>query len=337
MNNYFIFNNIIVIMITQRRLLHLLALAQHAHFGRAAQALNISQPALTKSIQALEAELGVMLLDRQRGGISLTAFGELVVARSKSWLTAEDDLRREIAMLTENNIGSLRVAIGPYPSIMSGFASAAQLLSKHPSIRMMVQEASWFEIINLLNAQSIDLGVTEISRLIKYEHFITEVVGQHCGYFFCRKDHPLLKKTSTTIEQVLEFPWVSPRIPARIASQLPKALRHAGSIDPATGDLIPAVEINAPLQLHRFLKNSNAVSLSTLTAMEPALLSGEIIALSINNLPLHTQYGFVYLRNRSLPPAAIAYMQEVRTVEYATLQHEMALAEHLGLQYPSIQ
>ena len=174
-------------MITQRRLLHLLVLAQHAHFGRAAQALNISQPALTKSIQALETELGVVLLDRQHGAISLTAFGELVVARGKSWLTAEDDLRREIAMLADNNIGSLRVAIGPYPSIMSGFTSAAQLLSKHPSIRMMVQEASWFEIINLLNAQSIDLGITEISRLIKYEHFITEVVGQHCGYFFVRE------------------------------------------------------------------------------------------------------------------------------------------------------
>ena len=45
-------------MITQRRLRHLLLLVEYGHFGRAAAALNISQPALTKSIQALEAELG---------------------------------------------------------------------------------------------------------------------------------------------------------------------------------------------------------------------------------------------------------------------------------------
>ena len=323
-------------MITQRRLLHLIALAQHAHFGRAAQALNISQPALTKSIQALEAELGVMLLDRQRGAISLTAFGELVVKRSKSWLTAEDDLRREIAMLTGNNIGSLRVATGPYPSIMSGFTAAAQLLAKHPTIRMMVHDASWFEIIHLLNAQAIDLGITEISRLEKHEQFIIEVVGQHCGYFFCRTGHPLLHKPSITIEQLVEFPWVSPRVPARITNQLPKKLSHAGSIDPATGDLIPAIEINAPLQLANFLKNSDAISLSTLTAMEHALRAGEVTALSVPDFTLHTHYGFVYLQNRSLPPAAIAYMQEVRAAENAAIEREMALAKHLGLHYHAI-
>lgn len=86
MNYYFNFDKLLVIMLTQRRLQHLLVLAQYAHFGRAAQSLHISQPALTKSIQSLEAELGVTLLDRQRGAVALTAFGELVVKRSKSWL-----------------------------------------------------------------------------------------------------------------------------------------------------------------------------------------------------------------------------------------------------------
>ena len=57
-------------MITQRRLRHLLLLVEYGHFGRAAAALNISQPALTKSIQALEAELGVLLLDRRRGAVA---------------------------------------------------------------------------------------------------------------------------------------------------------------------------------------------------------------------------------------------------------------------------
>ena len=100
-------------MITQRRLRHLLLLVEYAHFGRAAAALNISQPALTKSIQALEAELGVMLLDRKRGAVVLTAFGELVVQRSRALLNAEEDLLREITLLAGLEIGSLRVALGP--------------------------------------------------------------------------------------------------------------------------------------------------------------------------------------------------------------------------------
>ncbi|MGB9193487.1 MAG: LysR family transcriptional regulator [Azonexus sp.] len=70
-------------MITQRRLQHLLALVEHAHFGRAASALDISQPALTKSIQALESELGVTLIDRKHGTVGPTVFGELVLQHSK--------------------------------------------------------------------------------------------------------------------------------------------------------------------------------------------------------------------------------------------------------------
>jgi DNA-binding transcriptional LysR family regulator len=83
-------------MITPRRLQHLTTLVEHGHFGRAAKALNISQPALTKSIQALETELGVALVDRKGGGITLTIFGELVMQQSKGLFTAENDLRREI-------------------------------------------------------------------------------------------------------------------------------------------------------------------------------------------------------------------------------------------------
>jgi DNA-binding transcriptional LysR family regulator len=86
------FDKLLFIMITQRRLRHLLSLVEHAHFGRAAEALNISQPALTKSIQALESELGVALLDRKRGALGLTVFGELVARRSRALLDGEADM-----------------------------------------------------------------------------------------------------------------------------------------------------------------------------------------------------------------------------------------------------
>ena len=122
-------------MITQRRLLHLLTLVEYGHFGRAAEALNISQPALSKSIQALEAELDVPLVDRKSGGVCLTVFGQVLAERSKPLLTVEDDLRREIKLLNEHQIGALSVAFGPYPSITCGYAGAARLLANSQSPR----------------------------------------------------------------------------------------------------------------------------------------------------------------------------------------------------------
>lgn len=318
-------------MITQRRLQHLLVLAEHAHFGRAAHSLGISQPALTKSLQALEAELGVTLLDRKWGAVTLTAFGELVVRRGKSWLTAEDDLRREIAMLAGNDIGSLKVALGPYPSITSGFPGATRLLARYPEIRIMVREANWRDVANLVNAQAVDLGMAEISMLEGQKQFATELVGRHSGYFFCKAGHPLLGAAPVKLRQLLEYPWVSTRIPYRVSSLLPKELGRAGMIDPMNGDFVPAIEIDVPLQVASFLTHSDAVAPATLTTMEQALRSGEVAVLASSDIPLQTNYGFIYLKNRSLPPAALAYMQEIRAMEREVLQREEMLARYLGL------
>ena len=177
-----------------------------------------------------------------------------------------------------------------------------------------------------MNVQAVDLGIAEIGGLEKHEQLATEILGQHQGHFFCRPGHPLLDQGPVTLAQLLEYPWVSTRITRRIAASFPKTPGRAGKIDPATGDLIPAIEIDTPLQFARFLKNSDAIAPSVLTAMEAGLHGGEIVVLPTADLPLRTQYGFIYLKNRSLPPAAIAYMQEVRAEEEAAAAREADLA-----------
>ena len=132
-------------MITQLRLQHLIALVKHAHFGRAAEALHISQPTLSKSIQGLESELGVQLLERRHGAVTPTVFGQHVLERAGALLTAEDDLRREIALLANHEIGCLKAALGPYPSVMIGYPGIARLLAKHPKITVAAHVSGWRE------------------------------------------------------------------------------------------------------------------------------------------------------------------------------------------------
>jgi DNA-binding transcriptional LysR family regulator len=62
-----------------RRLRHFLAVAEHGNFGRAAATSHITQPALSRSIQALEAEVGAVLFDRRPSGVELTDMGRLVL------------------------------------------------------------------------------------------------------------------------------------------------------------------------------------------------------------------------------------------------------------------
>ena len=312
-------------MVSQRNIHHLLVLLNYGHFGRAAKALKISQPALTKSIQALEVDLGAPLLDRKRGALALTVFGEVVVERSKTLLTAEADLRREIKLLAGHEIGSLKIALGPYPSVTSGYAAVARLAGTHPKIGISVNVAAWRTVASLVSTRSVDLGIAEIGGLVENQQFETEPVAQPQARFFCCPDHPLSACPNASLSDLLKFPWVTTRIPARIAREMPSDLGAAGTIDPANGDFVPTVEVDVPMQLARFLIGSDALAIGSLTMMERELGSGEVAVVQTAGLGIKAGYGFIYLRNRSLAPATLAYMREVRAVESELAELEKAL------------
>lgn len=314
---------------TPRRLRQFLALIEHAHFGRAAKALGVSQPALSKSIQLLESELGVTLFDRRTEGVTPTAFGELLREKSRRMLVAEEDLRRDMALLAQGDLGALKVALGPYPSIVSGYTSIARLHTRHPQIRVTAHVAGWREVAHQVATGAVDLGIAEISTLQGREEFTCELLGEHEGRLFCRPGHPLLsQKRSPTWVQTLDYPWVASRIPLRLAAHfLPSKLGCAGTYDATTGDFVPAIEIDVPMQIVKFVENSNALALGNVSTFERELMAGEIVALPVSGLAMHTRYGFIYLKERSLPPAVEAYMSEVRSVEEEIKQRERFLTQ----------
>nr|WP_276524514.1 LysR substrate-binding domain-containing protein [Pseudomonas azerbaijanoccidentalis] len=243
-------------------------------------------------------------------------------------LVAEEDLRRDITLLAGGDIGALKVALGPYPSVTSGYASIARLHARHPQIKVTAHVAGWREVAQQVATSAVDLGIAEISTLQGREEFTCELLGEHVGRLFCRPGHPLLaQKRSPTMAQTLDYPWVASRIPLRLATHLlPATLGCAGTYDPLTGDFVPAIEIDVPMQIVKFVENSNALALGNLSTFEQEISAGTIVPLPAHDPALRTRYGFIYLKERSLPPAVEIYMQEVRAVEAEICQRERILA-----------
>lgn len=317
-------HSLYTMIITDTRLRHLLSVAEHGHFGLAAESLKITQPSLSKSIQGLEAALGVKLVDRQRNGVVLTAYGQLVLEHGKGLLHGQREMLREIKLLANLDIGLARVKLGPYPSAISGYPAAGRLLAKRPNIRMSLEVTDWRNVFSSVLDQRADLGVGEISAIEGDSRFEAEALVPHSGRFFCRPGHPILNKGPRSFEHMAAYPWAGPRLPPRVAGLFPSEDVPAGHIDQITGDFVPAVHINIPLNLGLFVSGTNVLALASLAMFESELTAGTVALVPGFNFP--SAYGFGHLKKRSLSPLVQAYMAEIRAVEAEFRQREEKLA-----------
>ncbi|MDE1949443.1 MAG: LysR family transcriptional regulator, partial [Burkholderiales bacterium] len=92
-------------MLDLRRLQHLVALADECHFARAAERVNLSQPAFSRSIQAIESQLGLRLFEREAGAVRPTPAGVFLVERARRLLFDARCVQRDVALYRDSRLG----------------------------------------------------------------------------------------------------------------------------------------------------------------------------------------------------------------------------------------
>ena len=141
-----------------RQLRQFVAVAEHLHFGRAADALHISQPPLSRSIQDLEAKLGARLFERSRRKVELTAAGAWYLEEARQVLARIERASRAVAELAAGGAGALRigfVTIADYsvlPGLLTTFKAA------NPGVSMSLRELVTETQLDALGTDDLDLG-----------------------------------------------------------------------------------------------------------------------------------------------------------------------------------
>jgi LysR family transcriptional regulator, hydrogen peroxide-inducible genes activator len=175
-----------MVQVTLRQLRYFDAVARHVHFGRAAEACAISQPALSMQIKELEAGLGAVLLERRARQVQLTRFGEEAVLRARDILRSVDELGDLARASQERLLGRLRIGmiptIAPYllPTVMGN------LTRMHPELDIHVREALTPKLIQELAEGRID---TAIVALPVSEPSLTEVALFAENFLLVRPAH----------------------------------------------------------------------------------------------------------------------------------------------------
>jgi LysR family transcriptional regulator, hydrogen peroxide-inducible genes activator len=148
--------------VTLRQFRYFDALARHGHFGRAAQACAISQPALSMQIKELEEALGGPLLERSARQVALTPLGEELVGRVRDILRSVDELGDFARASRDRLAGRLRIGmiptIAPYllPRIIGGLSRI------HPELDIQVREALTPKLIRELGEGRLDTAVVAL-------------------------------------------------------------------------------------------------------------------------------------------------------------------------------
>jgi DNA-binding transcriptional LysR family regulator len=146
-----------------KHLSYLIALARERHFGRAAEACGISQPALSAAIRQMEGEFGVRIVARSRRFNGFTPEGELVLDRAQRLVHDFDSLRQDLSVMKRAMAGRIRLGAIPAALPIVGLLTTP-FCSQHPSVSIHIQSLSSKEIQRGIDAFELDLGLTYLDN-----------------------------------------------------------------------------------------------------------------------------------------------------------------------------
>ena len=200
---------------------HLISLAQTGSFSKSAAASFLTQPALSRSIRALEAELGEPLFDRIGRHSEVTPFGREVVERARRVVLAADDLRDSGQQLARGTAGSLRVGLGSGPGAMLMAPLLVHMATRHPQLHLEISRGRTDMLERGLRERAIDALVVDARSLTPALDLRATETYEMRGAFMCRRGHPLVRKRGgVTFDQLRAYPIASTPLSDEVARLL---------------------------------------------------------------------------------------------------------------------
>ena len=307
---------------------YLVALDEHKHFGRAALACHITQPALSNALRALEQEFGTTIINRGRVFVGLTPEGERVLATAQRMMHERELLEQDLRGVANKPVGN--IVIGAVPTAVPIAARfAAMLQAQHPGIMPTVLSMTSDDIEKGLEKLSLDLGLGYTDRLPPRQSRLRSIPQYTEHYFLVRKLGTKAAEENRPRMQVRD------KISWKEAATLPMCLltpdmHNRTIVDRAFYDagvsVKPIIETNSILTLALSVVAGEVCSILPGALVDAVRGYTELEALLLHEPNVLTQIGFMMpqsMRTSHTQQAAIALAQDACWLKHA--------AEHSGL------
>ncbi len=291
-------------MIELRHLRHLKAVAQHRSLQAAADAIHLTQPALTKSIARFEEELGASLFDRRGRRLVLTELGERMVARGEDLLRHVRELEEEVELWKGLGTGDVALGVGPFAELGLLPDVLARFVADHPAVRVRVRSGHTGTLIPALLAGELHFVVTdqelaELREDLEIHPLERDPIGAAVG-----PAHPLARRRRLAFADLAGHPAAGASQAPRFARWAAERFRREG-LDPAG----PGIVCDNYEVLVRLAEQTDCIVFGPRRLLDDYVKAGRLKHLALALEAPESGPSLIRSRGRCLSPAAERFME----------------------------
>ncbi|MDH4450859.1 MAG: LysR substrate-binding domain-containing protein [Rhodoferax sp.] len=290
-----------------RQLLLLVALSEEGNIHRAAQVLNMTQPAASKLLKDLEDVLGVALFERLPRGMRPTWYGETMIRHARAALASLNQAHDELQAAKNGQFGQVNLGSITAPGLALLPPTVASVKLAHPNLQITVQIEPSNVLIEKLNRGTLDIVAGRLSQehdkaALRYERVADEPI---CA--IARPGHPLLSASQPTLSDVFRYGWIVPPAGSMLRHRFDLMVQQHGLEHPSN-----VVETSALLFICKMMQQSDMVSVLSMDVARYYANHGLMSIVPVV-MPCEMEpFGFITRRDRMLSPASEVVLKALK-------------------------
>jgi len=262
-------------------------------FSKAAKALRLTQPALSRSIARTEKQFGVVIFDRGRSGVSITSQGVSVLAEMRDLIAHARELEHNLRTYGRGEAGRIKLGIGPQPASIFLAKLAASVVASRPRLDFQIEIRSSEQLIEDVRSDRLDAALITNFNMDAGDLMVEHLCDLDHG-ILVRGGHPLTRRRPSG-EDIYRYPIAC-------GSRIPMPADHSGVLICNNDHIVGEV-----------VKQTDLVWFASPKVVEHEIAKGDIVALDLEGPPPAPVSAVLIRRSHgTASPAMTFVMDEIR-------------------------